>query len=408
MAHLDRNNLISESQHGFMPGRSCSMNLIVFMDKVTELIDQGTPVDIFYLDFSKAFDTVPHEKLLKKMEAKGVGGCLLRWIRQWLSDRTQRVRVGGENSSESQVTSGVPQGSVLGPVLFAIFIDDLDECSADIDMMIKFADDTKGMQAIRSQADVDKLQAALDRLYDWSQKWGMSFNLPKCKIMHTGHNNPKNVYRMGGVVLQTVEEEKDIGVTVTRNLKPSKHCHKVAGMANSVLTQISKNFHYRDRHIFKQLYTQYVRPHLEFASPAWSPWLVADKETIEKVQIRAVNMVSGLKGTTYEEKCAELGIDTLQRRRDQADLTQAYKILNHKDKVRPELLFDKVQTRPGLVTRGRVDPDNVIVKRTRLEVRKHSYAIRVSEQWNGLTPVTKNAPTTKKFKTMVKKDILLN
>ena len=114
-------------------------------------------------------------------------------------------------------------------------------------------------------------------------------------------------------------------------------------------------------------------------------------------------MISGLKGCTYEEKCAELGIATLERRHKQTDLTQACKILNNKDKVRPELLFDKVQMMPGLVTRGSVDPDNVVVKRTRLEVRKHSYAIRVSEQWNGLDPGTKNAPTTKKFKALVRK-----
>ena len=127
------------------------------------------------------------------------------------------------------------------------------------------------------------MQRALDLLCDWAERWGMSFNLAKCKIMHVRNNNPGYEYTMRGTKIGTTEEEKDIGVVITKNLKPSVQCSRAAGRATAVLTQIRRNFHYRDRHTFLRLYKQYVRPHLEFASPAWSPWAAGDKELQEKV-----------------------------------------------------------------------------------------------------------------------------
>jgi hypothetical protein len=298
MDHLMENKLIRESQHGFMPDRSCASNLVEFMDKVTKAVDEGKSVDIFYLDFAKAFDKVPRQRLVKKLNAKGVHGKAVRWIENWLSERTQTVFIRGENSSPCPVESGVPQGTVLGPTLFTVFIDDLDlEVVREMlnVWMNKFADDTKGGKVIENLQDKENLQRALDLLCEWAEKWGMSFNVQKCKIMHIGKNNPCYEYTMRGTKLGTTEEERDIGVVITKNLKPSEQCSKAAGRATAVLNQIRRNFHYRDRHTFLKLYKQYVRPHLEFSSQAWSPWLVGDKETLEKVQEKAVKMVSGLK-----------------------------------------------------------------------------------------------------------------
>ena len=124
----------------------------------------------------------------------------------------------------------------------------------------------------------------MDNLARWAKDWGMKFSIPKCKIMHVGLRNPSYKYRMEGIELQEVTEEKDIGILVHQSLRPSKHCKKAADMAGAVLKQITKNFHFRDRNIFKKLYVQYVRPHVEFASPVWSPWLEQDIQTLEKVQ----------------------------------------------------------------------------------------------------------------------------
>ena len=171
------------------------------MNKLTEITDKGKSADVFYLDFAKAFDTVPKMRLLEKMKSKGIGGEILTWIKEWLTDRTQTVRVGTAESACSHVDSGVPQGSVLGPPLFDIFIDDLDKCAVQIDMIKKFADDTKGLQEINDERDREKLQQTLNNLTRWIKDWGMRFNIPKCKIMHVGSKNPSLKYKMDGVEL---------------------------------------------------------------------------------------------------------------------------------------------------------------------------------------------------------------
>ena len=182
--HLLEERLITDNQHGFLKGRSCTTNLVAFMHKLTEIIDNDKSDDLFYLDFDKAFDTVPKMRLLEKMKAKGIGsigGQILTWIKEWLTDRTQTVRVGTAESACSGVDSGVPQGSVLGLPLFDIFIDDLDKCAVLIDMTKKFADDTKGLQEINDERDRDKLQQTLNNLTRWAKGWGMRFNLPNVK-----------------------------------------------------------------------------------------------------------------------------------------------------------------------------------------------------------------------------------
>jgi hypothetical protein len=201
-----------------------------------------------------------------------------------------------------------------------IFINDIDEVVKKIDIIKKFADDTKLGQSVVTDRDRQNMQEALEALGEWSQKWGMEFNVPKCKVMHLGHNNPKHQYEMAGQTLSVTREEKDIGVTVADTLKPSAQCARAAKTAHTVLGQISRAFHYRDRHIFVRLYKQYVRPHLEFAVQAWSPWTEADKECLEKVQRRAVSMVSGLQEQEYEDRLKELGLTSLAERRHRADM----------------------------------------------------------------------------------------
>ena len=339
MKHLEQNKLINDSQHGFTKGKSCATNLIQFFDKATEAVDRGSPVDIFYLDFAKAFDKVPHERLLEKVKSKGVGTKLLGWLRDWLTDRKQRVTCEGNLSEECTVESGVPQGTVLGPPLFNIFIDDIDDEASLINLLLKFADDTKGMKEIHNEEDAKQLQTTLDKLFGWSNKWGMKFNIDKCKIMHLGRNNPENIYTMGGKELVSVEEEKDVGVTIHKSLKPGRQCKRAAGTAMGVLRQIHHNFHFRDRHVFVKLYKQYVRPHLEFGTPAWNPWQKGDIDLLESVQEKAVKMVSGLKGTTYEERCQEIGLEPLVTRRANQDIIQTYKIVKKIDKLDPDRIF---------------------------------------------------------------------
>jgi hypothetical protein len=202
---------------------------------------------------------------------------------------------------------------------------------------------------------------------------------------------------MNGIALEKTEEEVDIGVAVNKSLKPSAQCKRAAKTAQTVLAQLTRAFHFRDRHIFVRLYVQYVRPHLEFSTPAWAPWHEADKETLEKVQKRAVNMVSGLRGKNYEEKLQELGLQTLEERRIQADMVQVYKILNGKDKVNKDTWFKMMQDGER-VTRATSDPLNIQAQYGRLDIRRNFFTHRVVEQWNKIPEDLKNARTVQSFR----------
>ena len=393
LKHLDLNKLIRSSQHGFRPGRSCTTNLLEFFERVTAAVDSYKPFDAVFLDFAKAFDKVPTVRLIKKLRAHGIRGKLLAWIENWLTGRRQRVVLNGAFSDWIAVLSGVPQGSVLGPLLFLIFINDLDAAADPAELIMKFADDTKIGQTVESMQDKERLQTALDNLSSWAEDWGMQFNVGKCKVMHFGHRNQRHVYYMNGAALEETEEEKDVGVTVCSNLKPSAQCARAARTARAVLSQIVRAFHYRDRHIFVRLYKQYVRPHLEFCTPAWSPWTVGDVELLENVQRKMVGMVSGLRTRDYTERLKELGLQTLEERRHQADMCLVHKILHQQAELDPNVWFELATGGPR-VTRAAADPLNVRVVAGRLELRRNFFSIRTIEPWNcvpsGLKSVEKS------------------
>ena len=193
MHHLESNGLLNPSQHGFRAGHSCTTNLLEFLEAVTKAVDNGEPVDVVFLDFAKAFDKVPKKRLTEKMRAHGIRGDLLRWIFNWLSDRRQRVVLNGHASEWKEVLSGVPQGSVLGPLLFLIFINDLDEAAPTAGILRKFADDTKLGNNVAKEAGRNALQAALDGLYDWSSRWGMEFNVEVQSNAHRTEQQPAEV-----------------------------------------------------------------------------------------------------------------------------------------------------------------------------------------------------------------------
>jgi hypothetical protein len=236
MGYLTQNNLIGDTQHGLLNSKSCCTNLLEFMEVVSGAADDNVPMDVIFLDFAKAFDKVPREKLMHKVRNHGIHPELVRWINAWLTGRKQKVVINGKASTWKEVLSGVPQGSVLGPILFLIYINDLDGAVQNGCVLKKFADDTKLGKRVTSVHDRDELQRALDALCAWAEEWGMKFNIAKCKVMHVGKNNPRYQYMMQGETLSTTEEEKDIGVMVTANLKPAAHCRKAARTAQTTGT----------------------------------------------------------------------------------------------------------------------------------------------------------------------------
>ena len=405
MAHLRRSRIISGTQHGFMPHKSCTTNLLEFLETATKLVDEGRSLDIIYLDFAKAFDLVPKLRLIKKLQAHGFTGKVLKWISAWLSNRQQRVVLNGQQSSWIQVTSGVPQGSILGPILFTIFINDLDEGVDEVvKILVKFADDTKLGHAVDTDQEREAFQTALDTLCSWAETWNMRFNVDKCHVVHVGRSNKKFGYFMNGVQLTESEEERDIGVIINNKLKPSAQCERAARTAKGVLGQILRAFSYRDRTILPRLYAQYVRPHLEFGVQAWAPWQRADIDILEEVQKKMVRAVTGLTMGTYEEKCAELALPTLEERRHTLDLVQTYKIVHNVDDVQREKWFSIRQDGGGLRTRAAEGGPLLAGTVSRLEVRHNFFSQRVVDKWNRLPSATKNARNVAQFKNMLRKE----
>ena len=388
---LETHELLNNNQHGFRSNRSCLTNLLDFFENVYATVDTKTPYDIIYLDFQKAFDKVPHNRLVSKLQSHGIGDHLCAWIKDWLSDRQQRVVLNGEKSEWLNVTSGVPQGSVLGPTLFLIYINDIDiNMSSTIS---KFADDTKIGSSVLRVEDCEKVQADLDRLSDWSEKWLMPFNIEKCKVMHIGNRNPNFKYKMRNHELISIDQEKDLGVIINQNLKMTDQCTAASKKANRMLGLISRNFGLKSPEVTRKLYTAFVRPHLEYAVQFWSPNYIKDQNLLERVQRRATKKIPALRNLSYEDRLKRLDLFSLQKRRLRGDLIETFKILKGFDKINPDLLFQVDNT---TVTRG--NGMKLRVKRCNTEIRKAFFTVRVVEHWNKLPASVVDADTIHSFK----------
>ena len=270
MAHLDEYKLLSDRQHAFRKGHSCETQLTTVINDWAKILDNRGQVDTFILDFEKAFDTPPHELLKSKLFGYGIGGKTLKWIDSFLCFRQQRVVVNGVKSDWAPVLSGVPQGTVLGPLLFSLYINDI---SSDIESEIRlFADDCVCYREIKDEKDTMKLQRDIDRLGSWARKWGMRFHPVKCNMMQLTRKRIKKIhasYTLEGTNLENVESIKYLGVTITSDLRWNTHVSNVCTKANRTLGFLRRNLHSCPQEVKEAAYKGLVRPVLDYGSSVW-------------------------------------------------------------------------------------------------------------------------------------------
>ena len=424
--HLIENSLQDKKQHGFTPKKSTISNLVEALNIWTEALSHGLPVDIIYLDYEKAFDKVPHQRLLNQLTKYGITGNVLNWIKDYLHNRTQRVRINGHFSSTSKVLSGVPQGSVLGPLLFLIFVADMAPLVQNFTSL--YADDTNIFSyLLDNQAGPhtpNSIQNDINTLSNWSEKMQMSFNPEKCHRLHIGKNNNHYPYYLPKIYattetntsisytlylheLQDVADEKDLGVFVDNKLNFKKHISQKISKANSMLYLIKNSFKHLDKNMFKLLYKSLVRPHLEYASCIWNPITKDDNIRLERVQRRATKLIPGMQNLSYSERLKELELPSLQYRRLRTDIIFIYNYVNQHilldTQTHCKLCRNTGNMLTPIIAGTRGHPFRYQIQRLNT-LRKRFITGRTLYYWNNLQSETVTACSLNAFKNRLRVD----
>ena len=397
--YLRKNNLLTKEQHGFLSRRSTTTQLLDTLQTWSNAVNKRLRVDTIYVDFSKAFDTVSHSKLLIKLKAYGIDYELLNWISTFLHGRTQVVCMDDEISNPLDVVSGVPQGSVIGPLLFIIFINDIITCLEDECQIKLFADDAK-IFSCRKNSNNDDLSRTLDNLCLWADKWQLRIAFEKCSTFSVGNMKvPSCQYYLSGYQLQSVDRVKDLGVILTSDLKTSAHCSMISAKAYSRSYLILKCFSSRDPELLIKAFKVYVRPILENVSPAWNPRLQKDINILERVQRYFTRRLSSPKSyyckETYPERLQTFNLESLETRRIKNDLIIMYKITHN--------MLDLDITKFGTFDSSKYNMRGHSLKLKqltipKLDVVKNQFSHRVIPWWNTLLDSCVTAKSVSSFK----------
>lgn len=329
--YLDQNHLFNPSQHGFRSGiSSCLSQLIAHYDKVLSILEKGSNVDVIYLDFAKAFDKLDLNITLKKLKHLGVDGKIGRWLHSFLTNRHQTVVVNGEKSEPAPVISGVPQGSVIGPLLFLILIGDIDKEVAHA-FLSSFADDTRIGKEIATPEDAILLQQDLEKVYQWASTNNMLFNDSKFELLRYGQNIPlqqSTTYVSNtNEQLETKTSTKDLGVTMSASAEFNEHIDSITDTVKVLTVWILRSFKTRSKTVMLQLWKSIVIPRLDYCSQLWNPSKVYLIQQLEELQKNFVRRIHGFGSMDYQTALKELKLYSLQRRRERYQIIYLWSII---------------------------------------------------------------------------------
>jgi hypothetical protein len=385
--YLLLNNILSSSQHGFLPRRSCMSNILSFLNSLTALHDHSLHPNVIFFDFAKAFDKVPHSLLIQKLSTMGITNPLLKWIEDFLVDRTFHVKVGTSLSSPAPASSGVPQGSVLGPILFLLYINDLPDVISS--KCLLYADDLKiwSHDPVLLQQDILNIQC-------WSQKWSLPLNLSKCIHLPIYKSTPSSFLMFSesdelSPILSTTLT-KDLGVWLSNDLSFTEHFRICAKKAFKSLYFIKRSFSFIDKSSFKILFSSFIRPHLEYCAQAVYSGLKKDQLLIDRVQRKSTKIVHSVRHLPYPERLSKLNLFSLDYRRTRGDLILTFNILRSSSSTE---FFT-----PAHTNNLRGHDFKLFKQHCQSSIRQNFFSNRTVNLWNSLPLNVLQAPSTNVFK----------
>ena len=409
VSHLEENGLINKNQHGFRKKRSCLTQLLDQVEHIFNCLNSGEEVDVVYLDYAKAFDKVDHKILLAKLKKYGIKGKMYKWIKEFLTARVQTVVVEGKKSSFHIVTSGVPQGTVIGPILFIVYINDLVSILQH-SKGLSFADDTKLIKSINGMKCVSLLQEDLWNVISWSLLNNMQLHEKKFEVLNYSLNTSlllrhlpftsecKEYLTSGGHTLEPIDVVRDLGVLVSNDRSWTPHIEQTVQSARTIASWVLSVFRDRSPVIMMTLYKTMIRSKLEYCCPVWNPSKVQNIQALENIQRSFTRKISGCQDCNYWDRLKKLHILSLQRRRERYCIIHVWKMLNN---LAPNDIGMKFYSQNRLGMKITLPPVNNKVQASVKTDYENSFKIKAARLWNILPKHVNTVTSLDEFKAVL-------
>ena len=398
---LQLHNLINRQQPGFLKQHSTATNLLDSLNDWTLSLSTHQSTAIAYIDFQRAFDSVSHEKLIHKLNSYGISGNLLHWIKNFLTSRSQTVRIGSAFSNSCPVSSGIPQGSVLGPILFILFVNEIADPFGQSVKSKLFADNIKIYSNISDLSSAMNFQVHLDLINSWSKPWQLPIAHSKCNLFQIGSHfrlSPSYNFKLDNIEIARTKTVIDLGIHFDENVKFISHIHEISKRANQRANLIHRTFLSKNSHSLVKAYKVYVLPLLEFNSIIWSPSQIGLINTVESVQRDFTKRLLGLNTVSYADRLTILNLQSLEHRRLICDLVACYNIVHHL--IANE--FDKYFTFSHNPS-SRGHHLRLSLPLTETNSRKYFFSSRMIKPWNSLSSQIVSSENVKTFKSRLSK-----